>query len=148
MSFRNGLLRALRYGPRSLRKKSGVTLIAVMLSIGLTTMLFSVINGFFLKGLPFPDSNRLYMVNTANKALNWDSDWLPSKHYYQLFEEQDVFKSLSGNTGNDSAVISKSGNPESFRATFVTWNWLDTLRVHPLLGRSFLPGSNEIGAVL
>ena len=47
----DGLLRDLRYGSRSLRKNSAVTVIAVMamvLGIGLTTTLSSVINGFFL----------------------------------------------------------------------------------------------------
>ena len=138
----DGLLRDLRYGSRSLRKNSAVTVIAVMavvLGIGLTTTLSSVINGFFLKGLPFPDSHRLYTVNTVNQVLDMDSAWLQAKQYSRLCDEQEVFENLFGNTGNDSIVVNESGNPEQVRATFVTWNWLETLNVQPLMGRSFLP---------
>ena len=125
----DGLLRDLRYGSRSLRKNSAVTVIAVMamvLGIGMTTTLFSVINGFFLKGLPFPDSHRLYTVNTG----------LQVKQYSRLSDEQEVFENLSGNTGNDSIVVKPFAdthwpgqNPIGKRLRLHTWGASSTYSV-------------------
>ena len=50
----------LRYGVRMLRKRPGTSALAaaaLALGIGLTTTMFSIVDGAFLRGLPFEDSS-------------------------------------------------------------------------------------------
>ncbi|PYL92199.1 MAG: hypothetical protein DMF16_00665 [Verrucomicrobia bacterium] len=55
-------LRDIRYGLRMLRKDLGFTIVAVvalMLAIASTTVIFSVINGVLLRPLPYPEADRI-----------------------------------------------------------------------------------------
>src|SRR5262245_53785311 len=59
----------LRFGARMLRKRAGTSALAAValaLGIGLTTTMFSVVNGVFLRGLPFERANQLLFVGTIN----------------------------------------------------------------------------------
>src|SRR5262245_1440970 len=61
----SSILQDVRYGFRSLRRSPG-TLVAgsaaLALGIGLTTMMFSVIYGLLIKGLPYDDPSRIAVV--------------------------------------------------------------------------------------
>ena len=51
-----------RQTARALLKQPGLAIIAVLaltLGIGLTTMMFSIIQGAFLRGLPFDNADRI-----------------------------------------------------------------------------------------
>src|SRR5262249_59368376 len=61
-SIMQTLWQDLRYGARMLLKKRGFTVVAVItlgLGIGANTTMFSVINGFLLRPMPFKDPERL-----------------------------------------------------------------------------------------
>src|SRR3954447_15297360 len=72
----------LKYGLRSLRKAPGFTVVAVLalaLGIGANTVLFSVISFSLLRPVPFPDPDRLVIVNqTAPSFSNSSCAWLNS----------------------------------------------------------------------
>src|SRR6185369_11814566 len=64
----NALLRDVRYGIRSLLKSPGLTLVstlALTLGIGLTTTMFSIVYGAMMKGLPYPDGDRIMIIQRA-----------------------------------------------------------------------------------
>src|ERR1700681_579423 len=58
----NSLIRDLRFAARTLGKRPGFTLIAVVtlaLGIGASTAIFSVVDGVLLRSLPYPEAERL-----------------------------------------------------------------------------------------
>src|SRR5262245_15129363 len=64
------LWQGLRFGARSLLKKSVFTLIVVLtlaLGVGANTAIFSVFNGIVLKPLPYKDPDRLVNVRRSDK---------------------------------------------------------------------------------
>ena len=59
------LARDLRHTVRTLRRSPGFTIVTVVtlaLGIGATTAIFSVVNGTFLRPLPYPNAERLIQV--------------------------------------------------------------------------------------
>ena len=62
------LFKDIRYGIRSLRKRAGFTLIAVItlaLGIGACTAIFSVVDGVLLRSLPYPEAERICAVTRS-----------------------------------------------------------------------------------
>jgi hypothetical protein len=61
-----GFLNDLRFGLRQLAAKPGFAVAAILtlaLGIGANTAVFSVLNGYLLKPLPYPDGEDLVIIN-------------------------------------------------------------------------------------
>jgi predicted permease len=140
------LLQDLRYGARTLRKSPGFTAVAILtlaLGIGVNTALFSVVNGVLLNPLPYPRANQLV-------ALWWDR--LPGQHssvtylnFLDWQKENTAFSSL-GAIQQDNMVVTGAGEPERVDGARISANFFDLLGVKPLLGRSFRPEEDQLGA--
>src|SRR5689334_3071006 len=62
----SAILRDIRYGFRSLAQSpglAGVAILALTVGIALTTTMFSIIYGAMMKGLPFPDGDRIVAIS-------------------------------------------------------------------------------------
>src|SRR5687767_1347194 len=69
--FGDGLRGDVRFGARSLRRNSGFLIIAVLslaLGIALTTTAFAVVDAVHLRKLPFPDAERLVLVEERDAS--------------------------------------------------------------------------------
>ena len=140
-------LQDLRYAARTLRRAPAFTLTAIatlMLGIGTTVAMFSVVNGVLLRPLPFPQPDRLFLVSLSPKMFLMPQPGMADVTYLQ-FRERDrtfqhlaVFSSYKGNlTGAGDPVVLKMAN--------VTTEFFDTLGVAPSMGRAFLPADGEEG---
>jgi putative ABC transport system permease protein len=131
----------IKYGVRMLWKNPAFTLIAVValaLGIGANTAIFSVVNAVLLRPLPFPDPDRLVVVNSVNlrggehfgAASPADfQDWAAQN---QSFERIAAMRSGSVNVSGEDL-------PEQFEGSSVTDEFFNLLGVQPVLGRAFLP---------
>jgi putative ABC transport system permease protein len=132
-------LQDLRYGLRNLLKSSSFATVSVLtlaLGIGATTAIFSIINAALLRPLPFPAADRLVAVYSVNPAPTGGL-WVVSPADFKDWREQSkTFENLAAYSGGGIS-LRLSERPETFAAARVTWNFFDTIRVPPLLGKGF-----------
>ena len=143
------LLLDLRYAIRTMRKRPGFTLIAVMtlaLGIGASTAIFTVVDAGLLRGLPYKSSESLYHI--------WEST--PQKEFAQRefsypdyldYQQNQVFEGIAAYTGG-GGIMSGRGEPERIFAPAASANFFSLLGVDPFLGRTFQPGEDKQGAPL
>src|SRR5690349_12667543 len=82
----------VRFGRRLLAKNPGVTLIAIVtlaLGLGANTAIFSVVNAFLFRPLPYGEPDRLVMVDSQAKGqsigvsfLDYE-DWLRQNNVFE-----------------------------------------------------------------
>jgi putative ABC transport system permease protein len=145
-----GLLQDLRYALRQLRKNpqfTALALLIVALGIGANTAIFSVVNAVLLRPLPFPQSERLVQVWHVPPAASFHGmstfsvspanylDWLDQS---RGFEQMAIY-------GRNSFNLTNQSQPEAVMAAKVSSAFFSVLRVHPLLGRAFIPEEDQSG---
>lgn len=138
------LLRDVRYGLRSLVKSPGVAIVATLaltLGIGLTTTMFSIVYGALMKGLPYPDGNRVVAVTRANPVRGIRNSALPIQDYLDFRKEQRTLNDLAATTSG-TIFVSGDEKAERFDGSWITANTFTTLGVRPMLGRDFRAGED------
>src|SRR5205085_2889247 len=102
-------LRDVRYGFRSLRRSPGLVaagVAALALGIGVTTVMFSVIYGLLIKGLPFTEPERIAMIYRADPTGQGREDLVPFADFLRYRSEQRSFASFGA---YDQATVNVSG---------------------------------------
>ena len=128
-----------------LAKNSAASLIAVValaLGIGVCTVMYSIVYGCLLRGLPVEGSDRIMYLQETNVSQNVERVSVPLHDYLDWRAQQTSFEQL-GAYYFGTVNISGKDRPERFGGAFVTANTLDILGVRPLLGRLFLDGEDH-----
>jgi putative ABC transport system permease protein len=136
-------LRDLRLGWRTLRRSPGLTLVSVLaltLGIGLTTMVFSIVHGALLRGLPFHEGDRIVTV-IRNNPERGSRGSLPIQDYADLAAGQRSFSHI-GAFNSGTMNVSGTDRAERYSGSWVTHQTLAMTGVRPLIGRDFLPGED------
>ncbi len=142
----NALLKDLRYGARMIRKTPGASLIAVIalaLGIGLTTLMFSIVYGALIRGLPFEHSERLVNINRVRKDRGNVGIFAPD--FADWSAQQRSFEELGAYAGT-SITLSSGDAPRRVRGAYVSASLFRVLRVHPLMGRVFTDEDDRSGS--
>jgi putative ABC transport system permease protein len=135
-----------RYALRTLRKSPAYTLAAVLtigLGIAASTAIFSMVDGVLLRRLPIGAGNRLVHL-TQPSAQSPDEG-------FSVLEVRDLgatSQTMSGVAEYHSMSFQLYGHGEPLRVQtgVVSDKFFDLLGVKPLLGRTFLPGEEAVGA--
>jgi putative ABC transport system permease protein len=139
-------LHDLRYGRRLLAKNPGFTLIATFtlaLGIGANTAIFSVVNAFLLRPLPYGDADRLVMVDSQQRGQSLGVSF---PDYEDWRRQNNVFDDLAFFNLRWNANLDFGSETETLSLTFSTANLFSTLQVAPLLGHG--PTAGETDTVL
>ncbi|HEY2626370.1 MAG TPA: ABC transporter permease [Candidatus Udaeobacter sp.] len=135
----------LRYGARILLKSPAYTAIAVMalaLSIGANTAIFSAVNTLLLRPLPLEDLDRLVFSVALREGFDpFGSSLLEFEAYRQ---RNHSFASV-GAAMLRSFNLTGRGEPERIRGASVMADYLTTLGVKPVLGRGFTLEEDQPG---
>jgi len=141
----------LRYGARTLLKKPGFTLIAILtlaLGIGVNTALFTVFDAFVLKPLPLKDPDSIVKVSgrMPDGKRNWlysYLDYLDYRDRNHVFEGLVAFNQVDGAFGEkpagpmDDSFI--AGSHEYIFGQIVSGNYFSVLGAEMALGRALSP---------
>ena len=131
----------LRFALRQLRKSPGFTLLAVLtlaLGIGLNTTIFSLIHALFLRGLPFPEPERIVRIFGESRERELDQLPYSVPRFWHYRDGQTVFSGLAADN-NVGVTLTGLGEAVQLNAQSVTANYFDVLGVRPIRGRVFLP---------
>ena len=142
------MIRDFIYGFRGLRKHPGFTAIAVIilaLGIAATTAIFSVVNGVMLRPLPFPEPDRLLVINEVNPQQDPEPFELSYLNWLDLRQRSHSFEEIAGVTFS-SSVLKIQGEPSRVETMGVSANLFPLLRAQPAQGRTFLPEEEKPGA--
>ena len=143
------ILQDFRYGARMLRKRPGtatLAIVALALGIGLTTAMFSVVNGVFLRGLPFEDAGRIVYVGADNLKKPGRPNSMPVQDFLDLKSQQASLDDIAGMSSFQATVSELNGVPMRYGGVRLTSNALAVLRIQPAQGRDFSDADLQPGA--
>ena len=144
----SNLFADLRTAFRRLVHKPGLAAIAVLavgLGIGLTTAMFSIVNGVMLKGLPFDEPQELVALSRVNLAEG-PSRLVGRIHDYRdLVERQSSLDELAVMEIVPANVSPPGQDPEFLTAASVTANMFPLLGVTAERGRTFSADEEAAG---
>src|SRR5689334_9125022 len=92
------LLQEIRFAIRSLRKKPGYALIAIVtiaLGIGANSAIFNVVNAALIRPLPYANSDRLLLVGETIKQRTYPGQ-VSYGDYQQLKQETKTLDQVAG----------------------------------------------------
>src|SRR5438552_2246511 len=137
----------LRFALRQLFKKPAFTVIATVtlgLGIGANTATFSVVNAVLLRPLPYPQADRIMVLNESSGPGQDFSVALPD--YFDWRSDNTVFEHLAC---TDAESRHLSGIPardaERVSCASVTLNFFKVIGLTPELGRIFSEDEDKVG---
>src|SRR5438046_5489729 len=138
-------MNTLAYAVRQLRKSPGFTFVAVLtlaLGIGANTAIFTVVNAVLLSPLPYPDADRLVMVNSRNFQENLKNLGFAPAGFRDVEKQVTSFEAVAATRYNYDNLTGIE-KPTSITGSVVTQDDFQVLGERPLLGRPF---AKEVGA--
>ncbi len=140
------MLADFRFALRALMRSPVFTIVSVLMlgsGIGLSIFMFSSINAFVLKPLPFPESDQLVHFEYTDSHATSRNLALPTLDWLDLRERQKTLKSLAAYTVGTANLGGIEGPAERLSGAWVSADALSTLGVAPILGRD-LAASDQI----
>jgi ABC-type antimicrobial peptide transport system permease subunit len=139
------LFKDIRVGLRSLRKRPGFTLIAILtlaLGIGASTAIFSVVDGVLLRPLSYPHAERMMQLREVNPRGVRISFAEPN--FLDLRTRSHSFESMA-QYGGTVTTVNGASEPVRALAYWVSADFFNVIGVQPLIGRTFSPEESRNG---
>jgi putative ABC transport system permease protein len=139
----------LRYALRTLLANPGFTAVAVIclaLGIGVNGTIFSVLDGVLLQPYPYPDADRIVVLNGTNPKQHINRSNVSFADLKDWREQTTSFSGLAAFQGRSLTIADGGTEPERYRGEAVTSNLFGLLGTPPALGRDFGPDDDRAGA--
>src|SRR5262245_58020585 len=125
----------VRYGLRTLRKHKGFTIVAALtlaLGIGVNTAMFSVLNTFLFRSLPYQQSSQLVRVFlTSPYSQSWPHN--PGNFIAQR-ERNTVFEKMAAYNYVSRSLVEQGQTAERLSGLAGTADFLPLFGVAPAVG--------------
>jgi len=139
----DSILGDIRSGARALGRTPGFTVVVVLtlaLGIGANAAIFSLLDAVVLQPLPYPDPDRLVILQENEGEQGYMSSFSPAD-YLDIGRLSRSFEEVAGYRGLNYAIGGSAGR-ERIRVASVTPQFFRLFHVEPFLGRSFLPAGD------
>ena len=143
----DAMLSDIRYALRTIRRSPGVIVVAVLslgLGIGANASIFSAVDVFLFRPLPYDEAERLTHVYSTVPARGWTYNSVSIPDFLDL-REQSRTMDIATAYGRDFN-LSGGDRPERITGERTSWNYFRVLRITPVLGRLFLEEEERMGA--
>jgi putative ABC transport system permease protein len=138
-----------RFALRALLRTPVFTLVSVLMlaaGIGLSMFMFSSINAFVLKPLPFPKPEQLVHFEYTDSRSTSRNISLPLADWLDLRERQRTLESLAAYATGTANIGGIEGPAERLSGAWISADAFGTLGVRPILGRDLDAGDQVAGA--
>src|SRR5215471_3435838 len=124
---------------------SSIAILTLALGIGANTAIFSIVNAVLLRPLPYPDADRIMVLNESSGPGQDYSVSLPD--YFDWQKDNTVFEHLAA-THKESRNLSgiPGRDPERVSCASVTRNFFNIIGLPPQIGRTFSEEEDKVGA--
>jgi putative ABC transport system permease protein len=131
----------VRFAIRTLRRSPAYTATAVVviaIGIGASTAIFSALNAFFFRPLPFADADRLVSLYETNPEFDWTDQSAAPANLLDWREQVRSFADVAGYSELNGPIAALIDNePNVLNNAQVTGNFFSVLGVRARLGRTF-----------
>ena len=137
----------VRFALRLLARERGFAVTAILvlgLGIGVNNMMFTLIYGITMRGLPIPARDRVLHVSTFDQRF--PDRPLTFPEYDHLRRHVRTFEGLAAYFNAPVAVSDEGRAADRFDATYLTANAFTLARTAPSLGRMFSDADDQPGA--
>jgi predicted permease len=137
----------VRYSVRRLLKDKAFTVVAVLtlaLGIGVNTAMFSVLNTFLFRSLPYPESGKLVRIfRTSPHSQSWPHS---NANFFDQHDQNTVFEKMTAYTFSSRNLTEQGQTAERLVSLAASADFFPMLEVAPAHGRVFKPEEFEPGA--
>jgi predicted permease len=141
------MLQDLRYALRQLRRAPGFAFTVVLtlaLSVGVTTAVYCVIDAVILSPLPYAHPDKIVLPQTHSQSGYFQPASWPS--YQDERGQATGFSALAGYADFFKVTMeTPQAGAVALDSVQGSDNFFQVFGVHPLLGRTFLPGEEQQG---
>ena len=132
------LLHDVRFGMRMLLKHKSFTAVAIvtlMLGIGANTAMFSVLNTFLFRSLPYPESSKLVRVfRTSPHSQSWPHS---VANFIDQHDQNTVFERMAAYNFVSRSLVEQGQTAERLSGIAGTSDFFPLLGVAAAQGRTF-----------
>ena len=141
------VLQDVRYSLRMLLKHKGFTVVAVLtlaLGIGVNTAMFSVLNTFLFRSLPYQESDRLVRVwRTSPHSQSWPHS---AANFFDQQAQNSVFEKMAAYNFTSRNLTEQGQTAERLLSLAATADFFPLFGIAPAHGRVFKVEEFEPGA--
>jgi len=136
-----------RHAFRALRRTPAFSLIAILtfaIGIGANAAIFTVVDGVLIRGLPYPDADRITMVWVDNRRSQIKEDVASYLSYRDVRDQNTSYAHLAA-YWESAFALTGAGEPERIFGAHTTTSFFDVMGLKPVIGRTFTTANETEG---
>jgi predicted permease len=137
----------VRFAVRMLTRERGFAITSILvlgIGLGVNNMMFTLIYGITMRGLPIPERDRVLFVSVADQRF--PDHPLTYPEFSELRDQARGFEGLAAYLALPVAVSDEGRAADRFFGTYLTANAFSLVRTAPVLGRTFSDADDRPGA--